>query len=145
MEPRHTPVPVFAFRFPAIPDTGCIVIAAGCVAWFCTAVIVFTIIFGINSGEIVARVSRSILFPAFEQALAPQHSSEQRQAFSNAFMRYADEQQRQKLFQTGHWTYPALNNLVQASRDGTLSCRETAAFVSSVWYHAGAPQTQEAE
>jgi hypothetical protein len=122
--------PVFAADLPAVPDTGCILLAGGFLTWLCAAGIVLLFITVLNLGKIVVNFNRNILYPHYNQYLEKSHTDEERRAFSNAFMQYTDAVYHYGIFHTN--SLAMMSNISFATKDRVLTRNESSNFVASV-------------
>lgn len=123
---------VFAADLPAVPDTGCILLAGGFLTWLCAAGIVLLFITVLHFGKIMAGINRSFLYPAINRQLENSHTHAERLAFSNAFMHYTDVMYYQGITHTNAWTITAMTNILIAAQDNVLTRNESSNFVASV-------------
>jgi hypothetical protein len=132
MDSPRKNTPVFAADIPAVPDTGCILIAGGFLTWICVAGVVLLLISVLNFGKIMAGINRNVLFPAFCQLMDKKHTDHERSAFSNAFMQYTDVMYYHGVTRSNAWTITVMTNILIAAQDNVLSRSESSNFVASV-------------
>ncbi len=126
----YTPAP------PAVRRLGCMAAVAVYAAWLLALAVLLATVFGLNFSRIFADVSQralSALLPHHLALLQPAHSADERAAFSNAFCSLTTLIAAAPAQPEGQQALAVFNQLINTTRDRTITRAESAVFISNVW------------